>query len=113
MKPRHRRWENKYREHLGIDAAPDLPFRHSYLLHDLEPGLILISFCDLLVIHDQDHRQNKDAPQDDTECEQSAERTKKVAAVIRNAFRRICDIFYILPFFADRQRNFFLDLDLL
>ena len=112
MKSRHRRWEDEYREHLRINAAPDLPFRHSDLLHDLEPGLILISFCDLLVIHDQDHRQNKDAAQDDTKCKQSTERTKKVAAVIRNAFRRVCDI-YIHPFFADRQRNSFLNLDLL
>ena len=38
--------------------------------------------------------------------------TWALADVIRNAFRRICDI-HIHPFFADRQRNSFLDLDLL
>ena len=53
-------WQKKYGENLRVDAFSDLLFRHAHPLHNIESGLVLITFRYLFVIDDQNSGKNKD-----------------------------------------------------
>ena len=53
--------QREYSKHLGIDAAPNLLFRHTNFLHNRKLLLILISLGNLFVIHHQRCGKDKDS----------------------------------------------------
>ena len=61
--------QEEHGKHLRRDRALDLCGRHPHLLQDAEALLILIAFGDLLVIHDEHGRHQKQGSEEDAEEE--------------------------------------------
>jgi hypothetical protein len=62
----------EYGQYLRADGAADHGFLHADFLHDFEASPVLISFGDLLVIHDQDCCHGEQDPKEDSDKEESA-----------------------------------------
>lgn len=64
--------QEKYGQNLLLDRPFYLPVAQSDLLHDLEPVVVVVPFCDLLVVDDQHGRGQEYSDKKDPDKEQAS-----------------------------------------
>ena len=68
----HHQGQEEHQQHLAVDGLAHLPAAHAHLLQDLEPGPVLITPGNLLIIHDQRRGKQAHQTQQDAQKQQGA-----------------------------------------
>ena len=109
MDARRDKRQEKYRQHLGVDALLHFLPAHPHFHQDVEPVLILVSFRDLLVIHNEHRAEEEDGPEHHAQEEEAPVQGEDIRPPFRFRIQRIPRIIHRRIFLSGQFRHAFHD----